>query len=120
MGEPVIRIFATAVLVASAVYVVATNLNFRRQWPAMVERSRRRLAGQLDVDALLAGIETRRGLKVIAASCGGATAGAIAGVLLNIALMVLSAPPRHDHGLLLGVVGAAFGALAFAILAAEE
>jgi len=126
MDDPT-RLFTTIVLLASAAYVVVTNLQFRRLWPATVARCRQRVtatmdrefARQLDLDAVFAGVERNRNLLCAAATVAGAFSGALAGLLLNAALMVLGSPPRVDHSLGDVLVGAAFGALAFAILASE-
>ncbi|HKE36748.1 MAG TPA: hypothetical protein VKB39_04910 [Candidatus Baltobacteraceae bacterium] len=111
--------FMTLVLLASAAYVVVTNLQFRRQWPEMVERCRKRVTS-LGFDAALPGIEDDRNLLLAVASCAGAFSGALAGLLLNAALMMLSAPAAVDHSVSDVLVGAAFGAFAFALLANER
>jgi hypothetical protein len=118
MDEPV-RVFTTVVFLASAAYVVVTNLQFRRQWPEMVERCRRRVSS-LGMEAALPGIESDRNLMLVVATVAGVFSGALAGLLLNAALMALSAPPRIDHSVGDVLAGAAFGALAFAILANEN
>lgn len=118
MDEP-IRVFTTLVLLASAAYVVVTNLQFRRQWPAMVERCRRRVSS-LGLDATLPAFETNRNLMIAVVSIAGALCGALAGLLLDASLVIVSAPPRIDHSTGDILVGAAFGALAFAILANED
>lgn len=118
MDDP-IRVFTTIVLLASATYVVVTNLQFRRQWPAMVERARQRVSS-LGMEATLPGIESDRNLLIGVASFAGAASGALAGLLLNAALTILIAAPRVDHTAGDILVGAAFGALAFAILANEK
>lgn len=118
MDEPV-RVFTTFVLLASAAYVVVTNLQFRRQWPEMVERCRKRVTS-LGFEAALPGIENDRNLMLIVACCAGAFSGALAGLLLNAALMMLSAPAAVDHSLGDVLVGTAFGAFAFAVLANEK
>ncbi|HZY98251.1 MAG TPA: hypothetical protein VFE36_01625 [Candidatus Baltobacteraceae bacterium] len=118
MDEPV-RVFTTVVFLASAAYVVVTNLQFRRQWPEMVERCRTRVTS-LGFEAALPGIENDRNLMLVVATCAGAFSGALAGLLLNAALMTLSAPPAIDRSLSDVLVGAAFGAFAFGILANER
>lgn len=118
MDEPV-RVFTTVVLLASAAYVVVTNLQFRRQWPEMIERARRRVSS-LGVEATALGIESDRNLMILVASFAGAASGALAGLLLNAALVIISNPPRIDNSAGDILVGAAFGAFAFAILANEK
>jgi len=118
MDEP-IRVFTTIVLLASATYVVVTNLQFRRQWPEMVERARRRVSS-LGMEMALSGIESDRNLMMLAASVAGAVSGALGGFLLNASVMIISAPPRVDHSGSDTLVGMAFGALAFALLANEK
>lgn len=118
MDEP-IRVFTAVVLLASAAYVVVTNLQFRRQWPEMVERCRRRVSS-LGMEAALPGIETDRNLMLVVASMAGAFSGALAGLLFNAALMAMSSPPRFDHSSGDMLLGAAFGAVAFALLANEK
>lgn len=118
MDDP-IRVFTMLVLLASAVYVVVTNLQFRRQWPAMVERCRRR-ASALGMAAAMPAIETNRTLMIAVVSFAGALSGALAGLLLDASLVIVSAPPHIDHSGGDILVGAAFGAFAFAILANED
>lgn len=118
MDDP-IRVFAMLVLLASAVYVVVTNLQFRRQWPAIVERCRRRMSS-LDMVSALPAIETNRTLMIGVVSVAGGLSGALAGLLLNASLAIVSGPPRIDNGTADILIGAAFGAFAFAILANEE
>lgn len=119
MDEP-IRVFTTVVLLASAAYVVVTNLRFRRQWPEMIARCRQRVQ-VLGMEAtLLPVLEKDRTFLCVVASAGGALSGALAGLLLNAALMILSSPPRIDHSVGDVLVGATFGAFAFAILANEQ
>lgn len=118
MDDP-IRVFTTVVLLASAAYVVVTNLQFRRQWPEMLERARRRVSS-LGMEAALAGVESDRNLMIGVASVAGAASGALAGLLLNAALVIMSNPPRVDNSAGDILVGAAFGAFAFAILANEK
>jgi hypothetical protein len=114
-----IRVFTTSVLLASAVYVVVTNLHFRRRWPSIVERARRRVSS-FGMDAALVGIENDRNLLMLVASLAGAASGALAGLLLNASLIIISSPPRIGGSASDILVGAAFGALAFAILANEK
>ena len=119
MDEPV-RVFTTIVLLASAAYVVGTNLQFRRQWPALMQRCRQRVTSLGIEAAALPTIESDRSFMVFAASFAGALSGALAGLLLNASLIMLIAPHvDRDAGSDI-LVGAAFGALAFAILANEK
>lgn len=118
MDDP-IRVFTTIVLLASAAYVVVTNLQFRRQWPEMVDRARRR-ASSLGIEAALPGAESDRNVMIGVASLAGAASGALAGLLLNAALVIMSTPPRIDNSAGDILVGAAFGAFAFAVLANEQ
>lgn len=117
MDEPV-RVFTMVVLLASAAYVVVTNLQFPRQWPEMVERCRRRMSA-LGMEAALPALETDRTLMVVVASAAGAVSGALAGLLFNASLMIVSTP-HIDRSATDIVVGTAFGAFAFAILANQE
>lgn len=114
MDEP-IRVFTTLVLLASATYVVVTNLQFPRQWPEMVARCRRRMCS-LGMEAALPAIETDRALMIVVASFGGVLSGALAGLLFNASLMIVSAT-HMDHSATDILVGAAFGAFAFSVLA---
>ena len=119
MDEP-LRVFTIIVLLASAAYVVVTNLQFRRHWPELVERCRRRVTSFGIEAAALPAVESDRNFMVLVASFTGALSGALAGLLLNASLMVLVAPQiDRDAGSDI-LVGAAFGALAFAILANEK
>lgn len=117
MDEPV-RVFTTLVLLASAAYIVVTNLQFPRQWPEMVERCRRRMSW-LGVEAAMVPIEADRTLMVVVATSAGTLSGALAGLLFNASLMIVSSP-HLDRSARDILVGAAFGAAAFAILASQD
>jgi hypothetical protein len=119
VDEPV-RVVTTVVLLASAAYVVVTNLRFRRQWPEMAARCRRRVRS-LGIDAAaLPGIEFDRTFMIVVASFAGALSGALAGLVLKAAVTIVGAPWHVDHTNTDILVGAAFGAFAFALLANED
>ena len=86
----------------------------------MVARCRKRVQSLGMEAALLPALENDRAFMCVVASLGGALSGALAGLLLNASLMILSSPPRIDHSVGDSLVGAAFGALAFAILANQD
>lgn len=118
MDEPV-RLLTTVILLASAAYVVLTNLQFRQQWPEMAARCRRRVTS-LGFERAVPAIENDRAFMMLVASFGGIFSGAIAGFLFNAALMIFIAPLRVDHGTTDILVGAAYGAFAFAVLANQK
>ena len=84
----------------------------------MVARHRRHFGPAAGI--ALDGAQTERTVMLFVASAAGAIAGGIGGVLINIAVMVLSPEPRIDHSLTFGVLGSALGAAAFAVTAEWE
>jgi hypothetical protein len=116
--EEQVRIFITIVLLGSAAYVVATNLQFRSRWPAMFARSRARVESAFP-GADLAMVNTRP-LMVGVASFAGAGAGCMAGLLFNAALIIFAQSLSVGHAFTDGLLGTVFGAAAFAILAIQD
>ena len=84
----------------------------------MIDRCRRRMSS-LGMEAAVPALETDRALRIVVATFAGALAGALAGLLISASLMIVSAT-HVDRSATDILVGTAFGALAFAILANQE